>query len=208
MPIRGPEMTDDRLDQLSQVDDAEQTLRDPMHDEDGPIELSASDLVAIDSDEDQEATQVIERSRLEQQSSADATDDDLRTTVPTDIGDGMTSEHRIPDELLQRSLPTRDQPQRLKRGDSTDQFEAIQGPKTEKMQAVGTRPLPRLEDPETTVVRDTGSGEWAEVDDEGFYTFIARTDEEGRVMLPSDLFGDGERKGVMVFVRAKNLRQE
>ncbi len=216
MPIRGCYMTDDRLDQLSGVEDAEATLRDDMQGESGPIELSASDIEALEPAE--ETTQVIERSRLEEASSADVTNEELRTTLQNQAVDAMTTERHVPEELLNRALPTRERRQRLRRDSAgevvehdneTRQFEAIPGPKTEKMQAIGTRPLPRVDDPEETAVRGTDSGEWAELDEEGFLTFIARTDAQGRVTLPKALFADEEpAEGVMVFVRVKNLKSE
>ncbi|QDG51433.1 hypothetical protein FIV42_11970 [Persicimonas caeni] len=207
-------MTDDRLDQLSQVEDAETTLRDrPPADE--PIELSASDLIALDADEpEEEATLVIERSQVE---GADATRDDLRNTTTNEAIDAMTTERSIPQELLDQSLRTaeRQRPLLQARSDEADgeegaktlKFEAISGPKTEKMQAVGTQPLPAVEDdPEATAVRSTDSGAWAEVDEEGFFTFMVRPDAEGRVTLPKALFaGRDPAEGVMVYVRAKNL---
>jgi hypothetical protein len=189
-------MADERLEQLSEVEDSETTLRDNEQgnnherprDADGTVELSASDIVAIEP-ADAETTQVIERSQLQEQASADATAESLRTTAESAASSEMTFEHRVPEELLEKTMP-----------------------KTQKMQAVGTQPLPRVDetaetdDPEQTAVRSTDSGEWAELDDEGFYTFIARVDGEGCVKLPEVLFeGREPGGGVMVFVRAKAL---
>lgn len=176
-------MTDDRLDQLSQVEDADTTLRDNQHPVDEPIELSASDLVALDPDEadehgepEAEATLVIERSAIEEASKADATKEDLRHTAQNEAVDAMTAERSIPDELLNKSLRTQErrrvelsaptEPADPEHGQKTLKFEAIGGPKTEKMQAVGTQPLPQIDgdpiedDPEATAVRNTDGGVW------------------------------------------------
>lgn len=207
-------MTQDRLDQLGKVEDTEATLRDDMQEDSGPIELSASDLVAIDPEEsDPETTQVIERSRIEGKLGVDATTENLRQTMQSDPVNEMTAERNIPDELIDRSQRTRER-RRLELRDPSDseigmktlKFEPIEGPKTEKMQAVGTQTLPPVDDPDATAVRSIDSGTWAELDDDGFYAFVVRPDAEGRITLPSAVFGDGDPADrAMIYVRCKNL---
>jgi hypothetical protein len=184
-------MVDDRLEQLSEAKDGETTLRDGSRGEDGTVELSASDIVAVEEVES-DTTQVIEQSQLECLASDDSEveepttelcEADLRTTTQHEAVQGMTTERQVPEALLDETVA-----------------------KTQKMKAVGTQPLPSVDVAEETAVRSTDSGEWAELDDEGFYTFIASVDDQGRVKLPRVLFeGREPGDGVTVFVRAKVL---
>jgi hypothetical protein len=197
----GIAMDDERLEQLSGVENSEATLRDEPSDDDETVELSISDIEALGpvdvpshavsraESTDSETTDVIERGQLEQTSPANPTADNLRATAESSVDSELTFEHHVPEEVLEKTVPT-----------------------TQKMQAIGTRPMPKIEspeetdDPERTAVRSTDSGEWAELDDEGFYTFIARVDEEGRIKLPEVLFeGREPGDGVMAFVRAKTM---
>ncbi len=221
-------MSDHRSQPSAGAESGDSSPRDDQQPEEHTVELSASDILSVQPAEaptgpmsqvDAETTQVLELRRLQ----AAARADDVRTTSEAQAHEETTSAFDIPAELLERMESTIERPRPRERADSAEvvsapnddpktlKLEAVSGPPTEKFQAVGTRPLPRVSEPdEDTNSHDTTSeyapGQFVEMDEEGFATFIARTEADGSIALPDAVFGDASNKeGLLVFVKLKAL---
>lgn len=164
--VAGLTMSDDPRSSPSHP--ADSTLPEPRG-ADGTVELSADDIEPVEPVEAQaDTTQVMKRERIQLQAAADAQAEarSLRMTEESGEVSEQTTNYDVPAELMRKMA-----------ADDDDDS------KTTKMKSVNTRPMPRVE-ATPTVER---SSPVSEVDPDGFYTFVARPDADGRIQLPEQV---------------------